>query len=80
MVLKFLTDFIPDGEEQQSTKDLTLIALNYIKKGFIWDLLPLLPLTFVMNDIDGNGMRYVCFIKLIRIINGVKLFDVRLLF
>lgn len=78
LVLKFLTDFIPDGE-QQPTKDLTLIAKNYLRKGFIWDLIPILPFTFIFYG-NNNAMRLSCFIKLVRIINGVKLFDVRMLF
>ena len=76
MVLKFLTDYIPDGE-QNATKDLFLIAKNYIKNGFVMDLIPLLPISFI---VDGEaGLRIAFTIKLLRIHSGLKLFNVRAL-
>ena len=79
-VSKFLTDFIPDGE-QIATQDLALIALNYIRNGFIWDLIPLLPLPFIFRAYKFVKLeRYIFSIKLIRVVTGTNLFDVKELF
>ena len=82
MIVKFLTDYIPEGENKP-TKDFVLIAKNYLNNGFIWDFIPLLPLNFILNTIDDRNyelVRIALFIKLIRIINGLKLFNIRFLF
>ena len=79
-ISKFLTDFIPDGE-QIATQDLALIALNYIRNGFIWDLIPLLPLPFIFRAYKFVKLeRYIFSLKLIRVVTGTNLFDVKELF
>ena len=74
MVSKFLTDFIPDGEVEP-TKDLTIIAKNYLKNGFLIDLIPIIPASFLVSSKVNKRLAFI--IKLVRIISGLKLFDVR---
>ena len=76
MITKFLTDFIPDGE-QEPTKDLMLISKNYLRNDFPMDLIPLLPLNFFVKN--RGWLRVTFFLKLLRIVTGIKLFDVRAL-
>ena len=76
MITKFLTDFIPDGETEP-TKDLMLISKNYLKNGFVMDLIPLIPFNFFASN--KGSLRLAYGIKLVRIISGIKLFNVRAL-
>ena len=74
MVVKFFTDFIPDGETE-AEKSLDIISSRYLKGMFIWDLIPLVPLTLIFRNFQR--IRKLTFmIKCIRIVNGINLFNV----
>ena len=43
MIFSFVTDYHKEGEKQP-VKDIVLIMKNYLNKGFILDLIPLIPI------------------------------------
>lgn len=71
ILFSFFVEFDVDGQIQP-VRDLKLIAENYIKGQFIFELIPLLPLQFLPLDGDENRLYIV---KLVRIINGIALLD-----
>lgn len=74
IALKFLVSFTKDGETIP-TKDLSKIAQRYLRKGFIFDFIPLIPFPLFL-DLDHREAHFYI-IKCIRIINGFKLFNIR---
>jgi len=72
MCLKFITDFIPDGETEP-TKDLKQIAKRYLHRGFLIDFITVLPLSLMFE------IKILYLLKTLRIFNGIKLFNVQLI-
>lgn len=73
-LLNFLVEYTPKGEEKP-VRDIKSIAWNYLKGNFALDFIPLIPLQFI--DLPGGKERLFIIIKLIRIFNGLKVFQVR---
>ena len=73
MYTKFTTDFIHDGDTVPE-RDLAVIAKRYLKGDFIWDLIPLLPLSMIFEHTKSSKLFFI--LKTLRIINGIKLFKV----
>lgn len=72
MFLKFITDFIPDGETEP-TKDLKEISKRYLNNEFLVDFITILPLTLMFE------LKILYLLKTIRVINGIKMFNVGLI-
>ena len=66
MGLKFLYEYKKDDSEMNE-RDLSKIAVHYLKGEFLFDFIPLIPL----NLLDLNGYeRLFYLIKIIRLVNG----------
>jgi len=74
---RFLTDYTPDGETE-AVKSLSKISNRYIKSDFAWDLIPLLPLPIIFKGFWKEA-KLLYMIKCIRIVNGLKLFNITLM-
>ena len=73
MTKKFITDYQIEGEgETKPTRDLFLIANRYLKGEFLLDALPLIPLQFIF----GLDIKILYITKVIRIVNGFRVFNV----
>ena len=73
MMITFLTEFTPDGETIP-VRNLTKIAQNYFKKGFMFDFVTLLPIPWIFYTMHYSHLFYG--IKVIRTVKGIKVFDV----
>ena len=62
-----------DDAERVMERDLGKIATRYVKGDFIFDFVPLLPLVWL--DLGGKE-RLFYLIKIVRLINGFKVFSV----
>lgn len=71
--VNFLVSYEPDGEDYK-VKDLTLISQRYLKGQFMFDFIPLVPLQAI--SLPGQKERLFFVIKIIRLVNGFKLFHV----
>lgn len=74
MLLNFLTEFYQDGEIEP-VRDLARISKRYLKAGFVSDLIPLLPLPFIVGAHTLPG-RLLYLLKLFRLKRGLDAFDV----
>ena len=71
MYTKFVTDYIPDGETVPE-RHLKTIALRYLhSQDFLIDLVALFPMTLFIES------KFWFAFKTIRIINGIKIFNIR---
>ena len=73
LCLKFLYEYERDDAERVMERDLGKIATRYVKGDFIFDFVPLLPLVWL--DLGGKE-RLFYLIKIVRLINGFKVFSV----
>ena len=73
MGFKFLKSFTKDGEIIP-TIDLGEIASRYLKGQFIFDFVPLIPIS---SFFEFHGDNHFYFIKCIRVVNGFALFDIK---
>ena len=46
---RFFTDFTPDGQHMPN-RNLGEITKNYLRNGFLFDLVPLLPITLILLE------------------------------
>ena len=63
MLLGFITEYTNENNVQ--IKDVTKISMYYLKNGFIFDLIPLIPFNFLLHF---RGSRYLFLLKSIRLI------------
>lgn len=76
MMLNFLTDYIPDGSNIP-VRDIQSISIRYIKSGFIFDIIPLLPIGDIIIDVNSNPDYKLFFLlKQFRIMKSIKLLDI----
>lgn len=73
LCVNFLVDYKPEGEENK-IKDLNKIGIRYLKGQFLYDFIPLIPLQAL--SLRGQKERLFFVIKIIRLLNGFKIFQV----
>jgi hypothetical protein len=73
IVLRFFVDYYEEGK-QFPVRDLTAIAKNYLKTGFVFDFIPLIPLQEL--PLPRGYARFFYIIKVMRLFNGFKLLNV----
>jgi hypothetical protein len=57
-------------------RQLCKIFLIYLKNGFVPDLIAIIPFYLLLeNHVDIQYRHYLFFIKLIRLLKGLKVFD-----
>ena len=71
IVFTFFVEYDVDGQILPE-RNLPNIARNYLRNGFLIEVLPTLPLQFLPLGGDENRL-YI--IKLVRIVNGISLLD-----
>ena len=73
MTFKFLLEFTKDGQIVP-IRDLKQIAERYIRRDFIFDLIPLIPFPLILSLKKGRES-HLYFIKCVRVIRGLRIFD-----
>lgn len=63
-----------EDESQKKVRDMSKIAVNYVKTNFILDFLPLLPLNLIPMYRKREYLFYI--LKMTRIYKGFEIFDV----
>ena len=70
MIIKFLTDYLPHGETKPE-RDLLVLSKRYLNGPFIWDFIPLMPLTLIFRS-NNHKNKLLYLLKVIRLIIGLK--------
>ena len=73
MLLQFIKEYRLEDKNEVITQLLEII-INYIKTGFLIDLIPLLP--FWLMKLPRQRQRLFLLLKMIRLVKGFTLFDV----
>lgn len=73
MVKCFFTEYTPEGQTH-SVKSLSLIAKNYIAKGFWLDLIAIVPIPFVFRGYH-ELIKLFYLLKIVRMTRGIELFE-----
>jgi len=72
ILLEFITDYRPQGTFSKPVRDLSKISSRYLKGGFIYDFIPLIPLDNIIKI--GGYERLFYLIKLMRFGKGIGIF------
>jgi len=72
MFLGFITEYTNENNKQ--VKDIMKISKNYLKNGFIIDLIPLIPFNWI---VAFPGSRFLYLLKSIRLIQAYEILNVR---
>lgn len=72
LLLNFITDYKEDGNPNP-VRDLNKISMRYLKGQFTYDIIPLIPLPHLPF---GNSMKHFYLIKIMRMVTGIRVFDV----
>ena len=75
MAFNFLKEFTRDGQVTP-TRDLRLIAENYMRGDFFFDLIQIIPFPLILSLEDGRESRFYV-IKCTRVIDGFRIFDIK---
>ena len=67
MIVNFLTEYYEKGREEP-IRELSSIAVNYLKSYFILDLIPLVPVPHLGLNIRNFDNRHFYILKVIRLI------------
>ena len=73
-ILQFFKAYVSESSIKRQERDLSKIAMNYLKTEFIWDCIPLIPLQGL--TFPRHRERWFYLIKTIRLEKGFRLFDV----
>ena len=73
MYTNFVTDYLPQGQNEP-VRNLFLISKKYLKGDFINHLIPLIPFTFLIYLNKHYTLLFL--LKVVRVINAMKVFDV----
>ena len=76
MIFKFIKEYTPQGE-QDPCRDLSMISARYLKGSFLTDLIPLIPLHWIINFRLHRWCNILFLVKVMRIWKGLHVFDVR---
>ena len=71
MLKRFITDFTPEGHHMPN-RSLGEITKNYLRNGFLFDLVPLLPITFISLQFHPY-IRLFYLIKVCRIVKAARI-------
>ena len=71
--LKFLYEYKIEDAEQPPVRDISKIGIRYLKGEFIYDFIPFIPLPEINM---GGYERLFYLIKIMRLVNGFKVFSV----
>ena len=71
-ILNFIVDYQPP-DQPKPVKDISKIAMRYIKGNFWYDFLPLIPLTYI--NLNGD-QRLFYIIKILRLVIGLQILKV----
>ena len=74
LILSFLVDYTEEDQPEKPVRDLGKIAMNYLRTGFLLDIITLIPLNF-LNLYRRRNVLFLI-IKMLRIHKGFALFDV----
>ena len=72
-----MTDYLPDGQVEP-VRNIVKISKKYLKGDFINHLIPLIPFTLVIYHTEHTRLLFL--LKVIRVINGMKVLDVQTIF
>ena len=79
MFLHFVTDYTPEGE-RVPIRELSKISKRYFfSQKFLLDFLTLIPFQILLKG-QGHQVKVLYLIKIIRFLNGIKFFDVDMLY
>ena len=79
MLLHFITDYTPEGE-RVPIRELSKISKRYLfSQKFVLDFLTLIPFQILLRG-QGHQVKVLYLIKIIRFMNGIKFFDVDMLY
>ena len=73
MIKSFFTEYTPEGQTH-SVKSLSLIAKHYFAKGFVPDLIAILPIPFVLRG-RHELIKLFYLVKIVRMARGIELFE-----
>ena len=76
LCLNFITDYKEEGSNSP-VRDASLISMKYLNSRFVWDFLPLIPLTIF--DLGYESFHHFYLIKIIRLDTGLRLFNVQII-
>ena len=71
----FITSYTPDGEIIP-VMDIWKISGRYFKNEFLMDLIPTIPITFILDMSVEKYGRIFYLIKIIRLAKGLKIYNV----
>lgn len=72
--LCFIVDFQPP-DSPKPVKDVSKIAMRYLKGNFIYDVIPLIPFPYIpLKNKDDRRLFYI--IKIIRLVVGLRILSV----
>ena len=76
IILKnFITAYTPDGEIVP-VKDIWKIYDRYLKSEFLIDLVPTIPMTFILDMSVLKYGRIFYLVKIVRLAKGLKIYNV----
>lgn len=75
MISNFFTDFTRDGENIP-VDDVGEIALNYLHNKFAIDMIPLLPISFFLDNSQYKFYRIFFVLKIVRVKTGFDAFNI----
>jgi hypothetical protein len=73
MITKFMLSYTRETDLKKIS-DLRLTSLHYLRTDFIYDFLPIIPFQLLMLKNNRHCLFFI--IKLMRLIQGQRLFDV----
>jgi hypothetical protein len=71
----FITEYTPDGEIVP-VKDIMKISERYFWNEFMGDLIPTIPMTFILDMSASKYGRIFYLVKIIRLAKGLKIYNV----
>lgn len=71
----FITEYTPEGEIVP-VKDIWKISDRYLKSEFLIDLVPTIPMTFIIDMSVKKYGRIFYLVKIVRLAKGLKIYNV----
>ena len=75
MIVNFFTEYVPEGDPCP-VRDLQKIFFTYLEGTFMRDFIPLFPITFFIDMSKTSFNRIFYLLKVMRLVNGLKIFNV----
>jgi len=75
MLCNFVTDFTRDGEHV-AVSDIEEISVHYLQGDFLYDIIPLIPFNFFLDNSQFKFYRLFFCIKVLRVKTGFDSFNI----